>query len=179
MPLVPVDVNVGPFSRRFNADDSPAGGLPQSPDPMQHSEQLSLLRRGLLVLLTIGAAGLVSELVLLEHYEDPPQFIPFVLLSTTLLTTAWHWWDGQKRSLRVFQAVMLLLVIAGPVGMFLHLKGNYAMDREFDPSLLGLDLWLSVIRGEAPALAPGTLVQFGLLGLLYAYKHPALSSKDS
>lgn len=146
---------------------------------MQQSEQLSLLRRGLLVLLTIGAAGLVGELVLLEHYEDTAQLIPFGLLAITLLTTAWHWWDGQKRSLRVFQAVMLLLVIAGPLGMFLHLKGNYEMDREFDPSLLGLDLWLSVIRGEAPALAPGTLVQFGLLGLLYAYKHPALSSKDS
>ncbi|MEY4609441.1 MAG: hypothetical protein RL625_1658, partial [Gemmatimonadota bacterium] len=48
------------------------------------------------------------------------------------------------------------------------------------PSLLGLDLWVAVFRGEAPPLAPGTLVQFGLLGLLYAYKHPALSStKDT
>lgn len=146
---------------------------------MTAQESLSLLRRGLLVLLVIGAAGLVGELVLLEHYEDLPQFIPFGLLALTLLVTAWHWVSGSRTSLRVFQAVMLLLVIAGPVGMFLHLKGNYDMEREFDPSVLGLDLWLEVIRGEAPTLAPGTLVQFGLLGLLYAYKHPALTkSKD-
>lgn len=146
---------------------------------MTQNDAIDLLRRGLLVVLVIGAVGLVGELVLLEHYEDTPQLVPFGLLVLTLLTTAWHWLDGRKRSLRAFQAVMLLLVIAGPVGVFLHLKGNYEMEREFDPSLLGLDLWTSVFRGEAPALAPGTLVQFGLLGLLYAYRHPALTtSKD-
>lgn len=147
---------------------------------MTQNDAIDLLRRGLLVVLVIGAVGLVGELVLLEHYEDTLQLAPFGLLVLTLLVTAWHWLDGRKRSLRAFQSVMLLLVIAGPVGMFLHLKGNYEMEREFDPSLLGLDLWTSVFRGEAPALAPGTLVQFGLLGLLYAYKHPALTTtKDS
>lgn len=147
---------------------------------MTQNDAIDLLRRGLLVVLVIGAVGLVGELVLLEHYEDTLQLVPFGLLLLTLLVTAWHWLDGRKRSLRAFQSVMLLLVIAGPVGMFLHLKGNYEMEREFDPSLLGLDLWTSVFRGEAPALAPGTLVQFGLLGLLYAYKHPALTTtKDS
>lgn len=145
---------------------------------MTTDDLLSLLRRGLLVLLVIGATGLVAELVLLEHYEDPPQYIPFGLLTLTLIVTAWHWMDGKRRSLRAFQTVMLLLVIAGPIGMFLHVKGNYEAEREFDPSVLGLDLWLEVIRGEAPMLAPGTLVQFGLLGLLYAYRHPALSKKE-
>ena len=135
---------------------------------------LSLLRRGLLALLAIGCVGLISELVLLEHYEDKLQFVPFVLLTLALITIAWHWWDEGKRSLRYLQAVMLLFVVAGPVGMFLHVRGNYLSEREFDPSVLGLDLWLAVFRGEAPTLAPGTLVQFGLLGLLYAYRHPAL-----
>lgn len=139
----------------------------------------SLLRRGLLVLLLIGAVGLVGELVLLEHYEDQTQLIPFGLLVATMVATGWHWWAYDRRSLRVFQAVMLLLIIAGPVGIYLHVSGNYEMEREFDPSLLGLDLWMEVIRGEAPSLAPGTLVQFGLLGLLYAYRHPLLSSTDT
>lgn len=143
------------------------------------SDSTSLLRRGLLVLLLIGAVGLVGELVLLEHYEDQAQLIPFGLLVVTMVVTGWHWWAYDRRTLRVFQAVMLLLIIAGPVGIYLHISGNYEMEREFDPSLLGLDLWLEVIRGEAPSLAPGTLVQFGLLGLLYAYRHPLLSSTDT
>lgn len=145
---------------------------------MTTQEALNLLRRGLLVLLVIGAVGLIAELILLEHYEDTNQFIPFALLSLALAVTAWHWIDGGRTSLRVFQAIMLLLVVAGPVGVFLHLKGNYEMEREFDPTLLGFDLWLAVFRGEAPTLAPGTLVQFGLLGLLYAYRHPSLTPKD-
>jgi hypothetical protein len=129
----------------------------------------------MLVLLVIGASGLLSELVLLEHYEEALQYTPFGLLTLTLIATGWHWFDGGKRSLRVFQAVMMLLIVAGPVGMILHVRGNLVAERDFDPTLMGFDLWMAVVRGEAPALAPGTLVQFGLLGLLYAYKHPALN----
>ena len=164
------------YVQAYAASNAQSG--PRAPLFVNAQESLSLLRRGLLVLLVIGAAGLIGELVLLEHYEDTLQFVPFGLLTLTLLVTAWHWVSGSRTSLRALQAVMLLLVVAGPIGIFLHLRGNFEMEREFDPSLLGLDLWTAVIRGEAPTLAPGTLVQFGLLGLLYAYKHPALSSKD-
>ena len=62
---------------------------------MTAQETLSLLRRGLLVLLVIGAAGLIPELVLLEHYEDGLQFIPFGLLALTVVVTVWHWVDGR------------------------------------------------------------------------------------
>jgi hypothetical protein len=135
---------------------------------------LSLLRRGLLALLAFGAVGLIGELILLEHYEEVGMWVPLTLLTLTLIVIAWHWWDEGRRSLRMLQAVMLLLVAAGPVGVFLHTRGNYLSEREFDPSVLGFDLWIAVLRGESPILAPGTLVQFGLLGLLYAYRHPAL-----
>lgn len=144
--------------------------------PRVTTSTLSLLRRGLLALLAFGAVGLIGELVLLEHYEEYAMWIPLTLLALSLVVIAWHWWDEGRRSLRLLQAVMILLVIAGPVGAFLHVRGNYLSEREFDPSVLGFDLWLAVFRGEAPALAPGTLVQFGLLGLLYAYRHPALDT---
>lgn len=128
-----------------------------------------------MALLALGAVGLISELILLEHYDETPMWIPLALLLITLVVISWHWWDEGRRSLRMLQAVMILLVVAGPIGAFLHVRGNYLSEREFDPSILGLDLWIEVFRGEAPALAPGTLVQFGLLGLLYAYRHPALN----
>jgi hypothetical protein len=137
-------------------------------------DAIILLRRGMLALLLLGAAGLIGELVLLEHYEDPQQFVPFALLSATLVVGGWHAWDGGRTSLRVLRAVMGLLILAAPVGIYFHLTGNYTTEHDFDPSLLGLDLWLTVIRGDAPSLAPGTLAQFGLLGLLYSWRHPAL-----
>lgn len=143
------------------------------------TDSSSLLRRGLLVLLLIGAVGLVGELVLLEHYEDRIQLIPFGLLVTTMVVTGWHWWANDRRTLRIFQAVMLLLIVAGPAGIYFHITGNYEMEHEFDPALLGFALWKEVFHGEAPVLAPGTLSQFGLLGLLYAYRHPLLTSAES
>ena len=141
---------------------------------MTTPDAITLLRRGMLALLLFGAAGLIGELVLLEHYEDPQQFVPFALLGATLVVGGWHAWDGGRASLRVLRMVMGLLIVAAPVGIYFHLTGNYTTEHDFDPSLLGLDLWLTVIRGEAPSLAPGTLAQFGLLGLLYSWRHPAL-----
>ena len=146
---------------------------------MTTAETLSLVRRGLLALLAIGFVGLLTELILLEHYEDLPQWIPIVLLSTATLVTAWHWWDGRKGSLRLFQFVMILFVIAGVAGIILHLRGHLEFERELNPDLVGLSFWWEVLRGATPTLSPGTLVQFGLLGLLYGYRHPALTSQGS
>jgi hypothetical protein len=44
-----------------------------------------------------------------------------------------------------------------------------------DPSLSGWPLFVKVVTAKAPpALAPGVMVQLGLLGLVYTYRHPAL-----
>lgn len=146
---------------------------------MTTADALSLLRRGILALLVFGCVGLLGELVLLEHYEELPQIIPLALLTLTLVTVIWHWVDGRKPSLRALQVLMMLLIVAGTVGVALHLNGNYEFERELEPDLTGMPFWIEVIRGATPTLAPGTLIQFGLLGLLYAYRHPALSTPSS
>lgn len=146
---------------------------------MTTADSLSLIRRGLLALLAFGCVGLLGELMLLEHYEEWEQVIPLVLIFLTLLTILWQWTAGSRRSLRVLQVVMLLLVVAGTVGVFLHLGGNYEFERELEPDLAGMPFWIEVIRGATPTLAPGTLIQFGLLGLLYAYRHPVLTASES
>jgi len=140
------------------------------------TDSLSILRRGILALLAFGAAGLIGELVLLEHYEEPQQLIPLVLLALTLASILWHWLDGRKPSLRMFQVVMLLLIIGGTAGLLFHLGANYDFERELNPDSTGMAFWLEVVRGDMPTLAPGTLIQFGLLGLLYGYRHPLGSS---
>lgn len=153
----------------------PVGGTFKHMTPLS---ALSLVRRGLLALLALGSLGLLTELVLLEHYEERAQWIPMVLLVLTLLVIVWHWVERRRTSLRALQVVMMLLIVAGVVGMFLHLRENIAAEEELNPGTSGLPFWWEVIRGDLPTLAPGTLVQFGLLGLLYAYRHPALGNGE-
>lgn len=146
---------------------------------MTSGESISILRRGLLALLAFGCVGVLIELVLLEHYDEAAQWIPLGLLTITLLAIIWHWIEGRRTSLRALQVVMFLLVIAGSVGIILHLRGNIEFEEELNPGTGGLGFWMEVLRGATPTLAPGTLVQFGLFGLLYAYRHPALTPKGS
>lgn len=145
---------------------------------MTSQDAIPILRRGILALLALGAMGVITELILLEHYEEPAQFVPLALLALTLATILWHWIDGGRRSLRAFQVVMMLMVVAGVIGIGLHLRENVAAELDLNPGSSGLAFWLEVLRGDLPTLAPGTLVQFGLLGLLYAYRHPALNGSD-
>lgn len=143
---------------------------------MTSVDALSLIRRGILAVLAFGCVGLIGELVLLEHYAEINQLPPLILLSLTLVTILWHWLGKGGMSLRALQVVSLLLVVAGLIGMYLHLGSNIEFERELEPDLVGMPFWINVLRGATPTLAPGTLVQFGLLGLLYAYRHPARSA---
>ena len=70
---------------------------------------------------------------------------------------------------------MLLFVAAGGFGIVLHYRANVEYQLESDPGLKGRALMWKVLAAKSPpALAPGVMAQLGLLGLAYAYRHPAL-----
>ena len=142
--------------------------------PTSSPDTLDLLRRGLLALLALGCGGALIELILLEHYTELTQLIPLALLSLTLVTIVTHWVAGGRWSLRTLQVLGILLVIGGAVGVLMHFDLNIDLEKELNPDSTGTAFWREVFRGDAPTLAPGTLVQFGLIALLYAYRHPAL-----
>jgi hypothetical protein len=74
-----------------------------------------------------------------------------------------------------FRMTMTLFLGAGLLGILLHYNGNREFQTDMDPSLTGWPLFVKVVTAKAPpALAPGVMVQMGLLGLLYTYRHPAL-----
>lgn len=132
-------------------------------------------RKLLLALTFIGIVGLEIELALLRHAESVSQWIPHIALLIGLLSTVAVYFRPGTGTLRVFQAVMLLFLIVGVLGIYLHLRGNMEFALERDPSLHGARLIWKVLRGATPALAPGALAQLGLLGLVYTYGHPALA----
>jgi hypothetical protein len=130
-----------------------------------------MLRRFLLVILTIGMAGTVVELLLLKHDEDAIQRVPLVLLGAGLASVLWHAVRPGTTSARVVRMVMTAFVAAGLAGVYYHYRANVEFQLETDPSLAGAALLRKVLAAKAPpALAPGVMIQFGLLGLAYTYR---------
>lgn len=125
------------------------------------------LRRAILGLLLLALAGTGTELLLLEHYEDAWQVVPLVLIGLGLAVTAWRLF-GPGTGLRAFRTVMLLMVASGALGLFLHYRGNVEFELEREPMLGGLALFREAMTGATPALAPGAMMLFGLLGLASA-----------
>ncbi|MGQ0538290.1 MAG: hypothetical protein ACT4R6_05035 [Gemmatimonadaceae bacterium] len=127
----------------------------------------------MLAVLSLGIVGTGVELLLLEHTEDVWQWVPLGLFAVALVVIAWHIVRASRSSVRALQAVMLLFVVSGLVGLWLHYRGNVEFEREMYPSLAGWQLFKQAMMGATPSLAPGTMVQLGLIGLLYAFRHPA------
>lgn len=142
---------------------------------MSDAAAMHTVRRFLLVILCFGAAGTLAELLLLAHFEDATQWIPIALTSTTLLLSGVIATRPSRGLIRIFQAVMALMIVSGGVGMYLHLSANMEFQLEMDATLRGFALLKkSAVAKAPPALAPGVMTQLGLLGLLYTFKHPQL-----
>ena len=139
------------------------------------ADTLSSLRRWILFVLVLGLAGAGLELLLTGHYEDPWQQVPLVLVAASLAVIVWHLAGGRSRASRLtLQASMLLCIAAGFLGIALHFSGAAEFQLEIDPSLSRAALVRKVIRVKAPPLlAPGLMVQLGLLGLVYAHRRSA------
>ncbi len=137
---------------------------------------LGRLRGFLLLILLLGLLGTLAELLIAGHTEDLLQWIPLTLLAAALVVLAWHALARQSRfALQVLRAVMAMFILAGFLGIALHMKGKMEFKQESDPSLHGWKLLLASLESKTPPpLAPGVMIQMGLLGLLYAYGHPAL-----
>jgi hypothetical protein len=135
----------------------------------------SLLRGLILALLTFGLLGLTAELVALGHYEDSWQLVSLILNVLALAVIGWHAVGGGAPSLRVFQVVMAALILAGALGILLHYRANVEFQLEIDPTMSGWPLLAKALHAKTPpALAPGAMVQLGLMGLIFAFRHPAL-----
>lgn len=132
-----------------------------------------ILRRLLLFTLIVSVVGTLTELLLLEHFEDAWQWAPVALLAGALLTLGWFALERGATSLNVLRGLMVLCIASGLVGLILHYKGNVEFELEMYPDLAGWKLFKDSMMGATPALAPGAMVQIGLVGLAWTFRHPA------
>jgi hypothetical protein len=145
------------------------------PPPASTADSLTIVRRLLLAVLTIGLIGTGAELVAVEHFEDARQIIPLVLIGLALAVVFWNAALPGRASVRAMQAVMAGFIAAGLIGIYLHYMGNLEFQLEIDPSQSRWALFKKVIQAKAPpALAPGSMAQLAFIGLIWAFRHPAL-----
>ena len=139
----------------------------------------SRLRTLMLLVFVVSTAGSIFDLVLLGHFRDAGQWAPLLVLPTGLLLLAWHRIRQEYFATRVFQGAMVLFIVTGCVGILLHYGSNAAFELLMQPSMDGWELVGESLSGPTPALAPATMVQLGLLGLTYTYRHPFLRRRPS
>ena len=134
---------------------------------------LRFVKRGLAAVFLLGVIGTGLELILLEHTEDLEQWIPLLLFGAGLLLFLVAVLRPSVLSLRLFSFCMLAYVVSGFLGAWYHYEGNVEFELERTPELGGLALFGAAMEGATPALAPGTMMWLGLIGLLYTFRHPA------
>lgn len=138
---------------------------------------LPAIRMIILAIFLIGSIGTGTELLLLGHTETIWQCLPLVLISLSFVSLIAHALVRKGVTIRVFQVIMILFIMAGLIGLMLHYQGKMEFKLETNPTLSGMELFWETIKGATvpPVLAPGMMIQIGLIGLAYAYRNQALN----
>ena len=138
--------------------------------PVTEDRRLSTISTVILIVLILGMAGLLAELMLIAHYEDVTQWIPLALLAAGLLVVAADFVLARSWTQLIMQLTMVLVIAAGILGVYFHYRGSREFQLEMDSQMRGVTLMWHVLRAKSPpTLAPGSMIQIGILGLGYAY----------
>lgn len=132
------------------------------------------LRRFLLVLAALLCLGTLGELTLIDHLEEPLQFVPFVLCGVGLIALAMVYFKPQRKTIWTLRVIMVLVALGGFLGMYEHLAGNQAFALEINQRASGSELLMDTLTGASPALAPGVLIITAIVAQAATYFHPAL-----
>ena len=130
--------------------------------------ELTRIRRVLAALFLFGSVGTAAELLLMEHTEGVWQNVPLALIAIGCLVFAAVAVRPGTLQLRTFQLILGLFVASGLAGVLLHYQGNTEFERELNPEAAGMALFWESMKGATPALAPGTMILLGVLGLSYS-----------
>lgn len=111
--------------------------------------------------------GTITELFLLHHYEGVQQLIPIICIGIALIVMAILFFVKNMLLIRAFQMLMVISALSGVYGTFLHLQANFEFEQEMKPTATVGYLVLESLSGALPALAPGSMVVFALIGTIY------------
>ena len=136
---------------------------------------LERLRRFLLLLVAFTCTGTIVELLLMEHFDESNQLIPFALCGLGFVAALGALFYPQRRTILALRLIMLLLIGGSLLGIYFHLQGNFGFELEMRPNATWTDVIVEAFMGANPIFAPATLALAGFLGLAASYYHPTLS----
>lgn len=135
------------------------------------AEILRRLRRFLLLLTVSLFAGALVELWLVGHTEDVIQLVPFVASVVGIVVSLLVFFWPSTGTIRVMRIWMAVVVLGTLLGVYLHIEGNVAFEREVDPQATTSKLILQGLGGGNPLLAPGILAIAALLAVASTYRY--------
>ncbi|HZH29691.1 MAG TPA: hypothetical protein VEY11_02795 [Pyrinomonadaceae bacterium] len=145
---------------------------------MSSADVLSRLRRFLLVFSVFLLGGSLLELWLIGHMEDPVQLIPLGLCGLGILSALAALLRPRRATLLALRVCMALVVLGTLVGIYLHVEGNLALQREISPNATASATLLGALGGGNPLLAPGILAVAAVLALAATYRHAVLGHEE-
>jgi hypothetical protein len=145
---------------------------------MSPADVLSRLRRFLLLFSVALLGGSLLELWLIEHTEETLQLIPFGLCGLGMLAALAALLRPRRPTLLTLRVCMGLVVLGSLLGIYLHVAGNLALQREISPKAGAGATLFGALGGGNPLLAPGILAVAAMLALAATYQHPALGNEE-
>jgi hypothetical protein len=134
------------------------------------------LRLFLLWLAVALCGGVIAELWLTDHMEEPLQFVPFVVCGLSILALLQVLLRPQRSSLLQLRVMMVVAALGGLLGIYEHLAGNLAFAQEINVAKAAASPLFAALTGANPPLAPGALGVAALVGLAATYCHPKLTT---
>src|SRR2546423_5664420 len=136
------------------------------------------LRRFLLVLSSLLFGGTVVELLLVKHWGDVVQLVPFALCGLGSIAALLALLRPRRGTFLGLRVCVGLVVCGSLFGIYEHLSNNFAFQREINHNAPMAHALVSAVAGANPLLAPGTLAVAAVLALAASYNHPALENQN-
>lgn len=132
---------------------------------MSAQDRLSRLTGFLYGLAIVMFAGTIVELVAAKHFQEPMQFVPFVLCVVGMGAVLLAWRRPDRRNILGLRALMVVTMLGTLLGIWEHIEGNMGFIQEMHPGTSGWPLISGALTGRAPLLASGVLAASAVISI--------------
>lgn len=119
-----------------------------------------------MTLFVVISAGLVTDLILIGHYESFWQMIPLLLQLLAGFAVIFYYKKPIRFLEKVVNVMVILLMLSAFIGVGFHLHNNWEFEQELHPGQSMVQLFKNVLTGAIPVMAPGAMIVSGLTARL-------------